>query len=124
MGLLSNPLTLNDGVPAARIFSYRSQRPDNRSVIGDYVENAASAAANSLITIKHDLRATAAPRALVQRVIKLVPAAGTELMQITMNFTLVASNLFTAAEIDSEFTLFQDLLAEADLISGLRLLKI
>jgi hypothetical protein len=123
MGLLSNPVTLNDGTDD-RIFSFRSQRPDNRSVVGDYIEDAAASAANSLITVKHDLRATTAPRALLQRIINKVPAAGTEYLKITQNYTIVASSLFTVAELTDEFTLFLDMLSEANVLSGLRAKKI
>jgi hypothetical protein len=123
MGLLSNPVTLNDG-SGDRIFSFRSQRPDNRSVVGDYIEDAAASAANSLITVKHDLRATTAPRALLQRIINKVPAAGTEYLKITQNYTIVASSLFTVAELTDEFTLFLDMLSEANVLSGLRAKKI
>jgi hypothetical protein len=120
MGLLANPLTVNDGT-GDRIFSFRSQRPDNRSVIGDYVETAAESSANSLITIKHDLRAVTAPRALIQRVYKAAPAAGDgTLYQVTQNYTVVASSLFTVAELTGEFTLFMDILAETGLLSGIR----
>lgn len=129
MGLFSDPMTLNDGSgvsPAGdRIFSFRSQRPDNRSVIGDYIEDAAESSASSLITVKHDLRATTAYRALVQRVYKLAPAAGDgTLYQITQNYTLVASPLFTVAELTPEFTIFTAALAESGLLAGLRAKKI
>lgn len=123
MGLFANPVTLNDG-SGDRIFSFRSQRPDNRSVIGDYIEDAAATAAQSLITVKHDLRATTAPRALIQRYIKKVPAAGTEYLGITQNYTIVASSLFTVAELTDEFTLFLDALSEASILTGLRSKKI
>jgi hypothetical protein len=125
MGLLANPVTLNDGT-GSRIFSFRSQRPDNRSVIGDYIEDAAASAANSLITVKHDLRAVTAPRALIQRVFKAVPAASStgEYLQITQNYTLVASSLFTTTELTGEFTLFMDALAETGILAGLRAKKI
>jgi hypothetical protein len=125
MGLLANPVTLNDGT-GDRIFSFRSQRPDNRSVIGDYIEDAAASAANSLITVKHDLRAVTAPRALIQRVYKAVPAASStgEYLQITQNYTLVASSLFTTSELTGEFTLFLDALSETGILAGLRAKKI
>lgn len=124
MGLLSNPLTVNDGTDD-RIFSFRSQRPDNRSVVGDYIEDAAEASAASLITVKHDLRTTAVNRALLQRTIKVAPAAGDgTLYQITQNYTIVASPLFTTAELTGEFTLFLDILGEASLLAGLRSKKI
>jgi hypothetical protein len=129
MGLLSNPLTVNDGTGASpigdRTFSFRSQRPDNRSVVGDYIEDAAATAASSLITAKHDLRTTAVNRALVQRTYKLAPAAGDgTLYQITQNYTIVASPLFTVAELTPEFTLFCAVLAESGLLAGLRAKKI
>lgn len=123
MGLLSNPVVLNDGT-GNRTFSFRSQRPDNRSVVGDYIEDAAASAANSIITIKHDLRAVSSPRALIQRVYNKVPAAGTEYLQITQNYTIVASSLFTVAELTGEFTLFLDALSEANVLAGLRAKKI
>lgn len=126
MGLLSNPMTINDGTGVSpvgdRIFGFRSQRPDNRSVVGDYVESAAESSAMSLITAKHDLRATTALRALIQRTYKKAPAAGDgTLYQITQNYTLVASPLFTVAELTPEFTLFKAILAQANLLAGLRL---
>jgi hypothetical protein len=116
-------MTLNDGT-SDRIFSFRSQRPDNRSVIGDYIEDAAASAEESLFTAKHDLRAVTSPRALIQRVYKKIPAAGTEYLQITQNYTLVASSLFTVAELTAEFTLFLDALSESGILAGLRAKKI
>lgn len=120
MGLFSNPMTVNDG-SGDRVFQFRSQRPDNRSVIGDYIETAAESSANSLITVKHDLRATAVNRALIQRVYKVAPAAGDgTLYQITQNYTLVASPLFTSTELIPEFSLFLDILSESGVLAGLR----
>lgn len=129
MGLLSNPLTVNDGSGVSptgdRIFSFRSQRPDNRSVVGDYIEDAAEASASSLITAKHDLRTTAVNRALIQRTYKLAPAAGDgTLYQITQNYTIVASPLFTVAELTPEFTIFKAILAQSGLLAALRAKKI
>lgn len=125
MGLLANPVTLNDGT-GDRIFSFRSQRPDNRSIIGDYIEDAAATAAQSLITVKHDIRAIAAPRALIQRYVKKVPGASStgEYLGITQNYTCVASSLFTVAELTDEFTLFLDILSESGVLAGLRAKKI
>lgn len=125
MGLLDNPVTLNDGT-ADRVWSFRSQRPDNRSIIGDYIEDAAATAANSLITVKHDVRATTAPRALIQRSYMAVPAADATgaYHRITQNYTLVASSFFTVAELAKEFTIFNAILAESDILAGLRAKKI
>jgi len=117
MGLLSNPVTLNDGV-GDRIFSFRSQEPDSKSVYGVYIETAAALSADSRINVKHDSN-SATPRHLFQRSTYLVPAAGTELLRVTQNYTLTCSKLFTIAEITPEFVLFKDALAEASLIDGL-----
>ena len=53
MGLLANPVTLNDGV-GDRIFGFRSQEPDTKSIVGVYSETAAALSAESILTVKHD----------------------------------------------------------------------
>jgi hypothetical protein len=116
MGLLANPVTMNDGV-GDRIFTFRSQEPDSKSVYGVYVETAAALSADSRFNVKHDSK-TATPRHLFQRSTYLVPAAGTELLRITQNYTLTCSKLFTIAEVTPEFVLFRDALAEASFIDG------
>lgn len=119
MGLLANPVTLNDGV-GDRIFAFRGQEPDTKSVVGVYTETAAALAAESELVVKHD-RKTATPRHLFQRSIYLVPAANanSELKRVTMNFTLTCSKEFTIAEVSPEFVLFQDGLAEVSFIDNL-----
>lgn len=116
MGLLANPVTLNDGV-GDRIFGFRSQEPDTKSIVGVYSETAAALSAESILTVKHDQ--SNIPRHLFQRSIYLVPAAGTELLRVTQNYTLTCSKLFTIAEVTPEFVLFKDALAEASFIDGL-----
>lgn len=119
MGLLTNPVVLNDGV-SGRSFAFRSQEPDSKSVVGVYTETAAALAAESELVVKHDSK-SATPRHLFQRSIYLVPAANanSELKRVTMNFTLTCSKEFTIAEITPEFVLFQDGLAEASFIDGI-----
>lgn len=122
MGLFSNPVTLNDGV-GSRIFGYRGPLPDVKIRGGDYIESAAALAAKSLITIKNDIR-TPVIRNLVQRTIRLHPAADTEtddLYPVTFNFTMVAHELFAATELQPEFVLMLDALQEANVVANLRL---
>jgi hypothetical protein len=124
MGLFSNPMTINDGV-GDRIFSFRAQQPDSKSVVGDYIEDAAAISAQSLLVVKHDSKPTA-PRHLLQRTINLVPAANadSELKRVTLNFTLTCDKEFTAAEVTPEFVLFLDALSEVGFLANLMNSKI
>lgn len=120
MGLFTNPVVLNDGVDATRNFSFRAQRSDTKSVVGDYVEDSsASIAAESLLVVKHDSRNT--PRHLLQRSTNRKPAAYTDvtLLPITVNFTLTADKGFTAAELQTEVNILIDALQEANFVSNL-----
>lgn len=118
MGLFSSPLVLNDGT-ADRTFTWRSQQPDKKSVVGDYIEDAASIASESLIVVKHD-KSGSVPRHLLQRTAWVAPAAGDgTLKRITINLTVVADEAFTAAEVLKEFTLMRDAMGEANVVSGL-----
>lgn len=118
MGLLANPVTLNDGV-GNRVFAFRSQIYDKKSVVAEYVETAAAISANSLIRVKHDPQ-SATPRHLLQRVTNLVPAADTsQLLPVTLNFTITASKLFTDAELAKEFALLIDALQEANVLKSM-----
>lgn len=118
MGLFANPVTLNDGV-ASRIFSFRSQVFDKKSVVAEYIETAAAISAGSIIRVKHDPN-SATPRHLIQRVTNLAPAAAsTTLLPVTLNFTLTASSLFTDAELAKEFALLIDALSETNVLKNL-----
>lgn len=120
MGLLANPVTLSDGVDVTRIFSFRAQRSDPKSVVGDYIEEGPSIAECSLLTVKHDMRST--PRHLFQRSTKRRPAANaaeTPLLPITINVTITADAAFTAAEIQTELNIAIDACQEANFVAGL-----
>lgn len=114
MGLFTNPVILSDGV-GNRTYTPLYQLPDSKSVIGVYTEAAAALAAESKFVIKHDISATV-PRHLFQKSIYLTPAADpdSELRRVTMNYTLVCSKYFTAAEVLPEFVCFVDALGEAN----------
>lgn len=115
MGLFTNPVVLD----TAHTFSYRGQVFDKKSVIGEYIESAATIAAESLIKVKHDPNG-AAPRHLLQRSIKRVPAAGSagDLRRITVNFTVVADPLFTDSEVSEETAILIDALGEANFVKN------
>lgn len=118
MGLFTDPVVLNDGA-GDRTFSFRAQQPDNKSLVGDYIEDAAALAEESLLVVKHDLKSTA-PRHLLQTTIMAVPAAGVAGVyeRITINTTVTAHKLFTVAEVSPQFVLHQDALAEASFIAN------
>lgn len=122
MGLFTNPVVLTDGT-TTHSFAFRSQRPDTKSVVGDYVESAAAISAESLMVVKHDLR-SAVPRALLQRTVKLHPAAHTEdaslLLPVTLNCTLVADASFSVAELQLQLNILIDAMTEANFLQNLR----
>lgn len=124
MGLFTSPLVINDGV-ADRTFTFRSQQPHKTSVVGDYIEDAASIAAESLLVVKHDKSGTV-PRHLLQRTVWVAPAASTDgaLKRITINLTVVADEAFTSAEVTKEFLLMRDAMGETGVVAGLLSSKI
>lgn len=121
MGLFSNPVVFNDGTDD-RTFDFRSQRPDAKSIVGDYIESGSLPAAASLITIKHDLRAKTALRDLLQRTHNVVPAASTDGLHkpITINLTIVAHELFSASEIEKELNITIAAANAAGFVAGMR----
>lgn len=120
MGLFTNPVVLTDGVDVTRNFSFRAQRADQKSTVGDYIEDSSQPiAAESLLVVKHDSKGT--PRHLLQRSINRRPAAwaATEpLARITANFTLTADKAFTAAELQTEVNILIDAMQEANFVNN------
>lgn len=120
MGLFSNPVTLTDGVDTTRVFSFRAQRNESNVIAADYIEDGPSIAENSLLVVKHDVRKT--PRHLLQRSTNRRPAASAAtdpLLPITLNFTVTASPLFTAAEIQTELNILIDAAQETSFVQNM-----
>lgn len=125
MGLFTNPVVLTDGVDATRNFSFRAQRADTKSVVGDYIEDSSQPiAAESLLVVKHDTRNT--PRHLLQRSIKRVPASATDGIRklITANLTITCDPAFTDAEIQTEINILIDAAQESGFVNGMLSSKI
>lgn len=121
MPLFTNPVTLNDG-SANRVFSFRGQIPDSKSIVGSWIEPAAAIEANSELVVKHDTSGNT-PRHLLQRSTYVHPSANTEdtaLKRITVNVTIQAANDFTDAEIQKEVNLIIDALAESSWLANFR----
>lgn len=113
MGLFTNPVTLSDGV-GNRIFAYRSPIYDKKSIVAEYIETAAAIAAKSILRVKHDPSGSS-PRHLLQRTTYRAPAASPlVLLPITCNFTVVASELFTDVEVNTEVQILKNAVLVAD----------
>jgi hypothetical protein len=123
MALFTNPVILSDdgGTTTDRTFSYRRQLSDPKIIGADWIETGADPAAKSLLTVKHDIRSKT-PRHLLQRTVWKHPAAETDnddLMQITINFTCVANEAFSVAEIQEEINILKDAIEEDDFVLGM-----
>lgn len=132
MALFTNPVVLSDdgGSTTDRSFSFLSQDVSNpNSVTGVWIEDAANVSAESKMVIKHDQRTlkNGFRRDLLSRTVKLLPAAGAEEdgpQLVTINLTITASSLFTAAELQGEVNLLIDAAEESNFLLGMRQGKI
>jgi hypothetical protein len=132
MALFTNPVVLSDdgGSTTDRSFSFLNQDVSSpNSVTGIWLEDAADQTAESRMIIKHDQRTLKSGfrRDLLQRTVKLHPAADTEtddLQPVTVNLTVTADSRFTATELQGEVNLIIDALEESGFLSGFRSGKI
>lgn len=132
MALFTNPVTLSDdgGTTTDRAFSFLNQDVSNpNSVTGIWLEDAADNTAESRLIVKHDQRTLKSGfrRDLLQRTVKLHPAADTEtddLQPVTVNITVTADSRFTATELQGEVNLLIDAVEESGFLSGFRAGKI
>lgn len=116
MGLFTDPVVLD-----TRSFSFRAQINDQKNVTaGEWVEDAASIAAKSLLTVKHRKQGSVDSH-LLQRTIYRVPAAATDgvLRKITVNLTVLADSLFTSTEVQDELDIVVDATGETGFLQNL-----
>lgn len=108
MGLFTS-LIFNNG--ADHTFVFRGQMPDDKSIVGQYIEPAASADSDSKIIVKHDVVSKTAKRSLLQR---KVLVAGTDgvLYPITVNLTAVFNPKHTAANVTDQLKLVGDCMVD------------
>lgn len=132
MALFTNPVVLSDdgGSTTDRSFSFLNQDVSSpNSVTGIWLEDAAAQTAESRMIVKHDQRTLKSGfrRDLLQRTVKLHPAADTEtddLQPVTVNFTVTADSRFTAAELQGEVNMIIDAIEESGFLSSFRSGKI
>lgn len=99
MGLFTSPVTFTVNT-VARIFNFRAQLPDAKSIVGEWYEPAASLAAGSKFVVKHDASSKATVRSLLKYTCNKTIADDTTLKPMTVNFTLICHPEHTAAQQD------------------------
>ena len=119
MGLFTS-LTFNNG--SAHTFVERGQLPATKGVIREYIEPAAASAAQSKLTVKHDLGSKTTRRSLLQRTVMVAGSDGV-LYPITVNFTATYSTKHAAADVVLEQKLLAAAVADttfhANFVNGL-----
>lgn len=104
MSLFLTPVTFTVNT-VARIFDFRFNRQEGKSVVGEYYEPAAPLAEQQQIIVKQDLASTKIDRSLVSyRCQKLLPD-GVTYKPIVVNFTMVCDKQHTAAQRDEAMEL-------------------
>lgn len=100
MSLFNSPAVINDGT-ADRSFSFRAQLADkqSKSVIGEWVETAASLASASKLIIKQDESSRTQRRRLLSHSYMAPITDPTVLKQITVNVTVIHHPEHSEAEI-------------------------
>lgn len=96
MGLFTSPVTFTVNT-VARIFNFRAQLPDAKSVVGEWIEPAAALSAQSKFTVKHDASSKTVVRSLIKYSCNKVIADGVTLKPMTVNFSLICHPEHTAA---------------------------
>lgn len=104
MGLYTSPVTFTVNT-IARIFSFRAQLPDPKSVVGEYVETAAPLSAASKLVVKHDATSKTVTRSLLKYSCNKTVADGVTLKPLTINFTMICHPEHTAAQQDEAMEL-------------------
>lgn len=119
MGLFTS-LVFNNGT--AHTFVERGQIPDPKSIVREYIEPAASAVAQSKITIKHDIASKTVKRSLAQRRVLIAGSDGV-LYPITINFTATYNPKHAAADVVLEQKMLAAAIADttfhANFVNGL-----
>lgn len=99
MGLFTNPVTFTVNT-IARIFNYRAQLPDSKSVVGEWIEPSAAASAASKMTIKHDPTSATLARSLFKVSCMKPIADGVTLKPMTVNISFFRHPEHTAVQSD------------------------
>lgn len=109
MGLFTS-LVFNNGTP--HTFVERGQLPSSNGVVREYIEPAAASAAQSKLTVKHDLSSKSISRSLLQRTVQVAGSDGVY-YPVTVNFTVTYNKKHAAADVVLEQKLLAAAVADA-----------
>lgn len=119
MGLFTDPLVLVDSDTANRTFNFRAQLNEPGSTAGEYIEPAATAAADSVLVVKHNTASSGRKRHLLQRVINVTKNdADDTLAPIVVNLTVSREDGHTDAQVEKEITILLDAAQETGFVAG------
>lgn len=117
MGIFVDPLVANDGTND-RTFNFRSQLPDKKSVVGEWVEPAAPLTDDSRIIIKHDTTSPVIRRRLMQHTQQVLLADGVTRKPVTVNLTLTYHSSHSEANITKCVKIAMAAMTKATFISN------
>lgn len=119
MGLFTS-LVFNNGT--AHTFVEKGQIPSAKGIERQYIEPGASNAAQSKLTVKHDLMSKTVTRSLLQRTVNVAGSDG-KFYPITINFTATFNKLHNNSDVVLEQKLLAAALADttfhANFVAGL-----
>lgn len=98
MGLFTS-LVFNNGT--AHTFVFRGQIPDAKSIVGEYIEPAATAESASKVIVKHDVTSKTLKRSLLQRKVMVAGSDGV-LYPITVNTTVTYNPKHSASSVTDQ----------------------
>lgn len=116
MPLFTDPIVLNDGA-ADHTLTFRAQLADKKSIVGEWVEPAATLASESKLIVKHDSTSPVVKRRLLQRNVK-VAIPDLSLRAITVNLTITHHPEHTSADIQKQVLLLKDAMSEPTFIQN------
>lgn len=99
MSLFTSPVTFTVNT-VARIFNFRAQLPDSKSVVGEWIEPSAALSAASKILVKHDPTSNTLSRSLLKYSCMKTVADGVTLKPMTVNISFFRHPEHTAAQSD------------------------
>lgn len=117
MGIFVDPLVANDGTDD-RTFNFRSQLTDKKSVVGEWVEPAASLADDSRIIVKHDTSSPSVRRRLMQYTHQVLLGDGITRKPVTVNLTLTYNPSHSEADITKSIKIAMSAASKATFISN------
>lgn len=83
----TDPVVANDGT-ADHSFTFISQLPDSKQVIGEYVEKAAASPLASKLVVKHDTNGASIRRRLFSRRLNVLSSDGVTYKPVTINYSI------------------------------------